>query len=119
MEAARAFFAYDWPLNVREVEQALMAASVLAETGSIELEHLPPALRALGGQAPEPPSASARAPERSREDEALRERLIASLEQHGGNISAVAREFGKARVQIQRWVKRLGIDVERFRSGGS
>lgn len=120
IEAARAFFAYDWPLNVREVEQALMAASVLAEGGSIELEHLPPALRASSGQVPaEPPSASARVPERSREDDALRERLIASLEQHGGNISAVAREFGKARVQIQRWVKRLDIDVERFRSGGS
>jgi transposase-like protein len=38
------------------------------------------------------------------------------LREHAGNISAVARTLGKARVQIQRWVKRYGLDPESFRA---
>ncbi|MBL8914794.1 MAG: sigma 54-interacting transcriptional regulator, partial [Archangium sp.] len=43
--AARALFAFDWPLNVRELEKALEAALVFASSGTVELEHLPPAVR--------------------------------------------------------------------------
>ena len=46
----------------------------------------------------------------------LREELINRLREHRGNISAVARSFGKARVQIQRWLKRFELDAEQFRS---
>jgi transposase-like protein len=38
-----------------------------------------------------------------------RAELVSSLQKHGGNISAVARELGKERVQIRRWVKRFGL----------
>jgi hypothetical protein len=30
-------------------------------------------------------------------------------------VTAVARAMGKARMQIQRWVKRYGIDTKSFR----
>ncbi|WP_437770003.1 hypothetical protein WMF27_33870 [Sorangium sp. So ce281] len=48
-------------------------------------------------------------------DAARREELARLLGVHRGNITAVAREMGKARMQIQRWLKRYGIDAERFR----
>lgn len=43
--AARAIFAYEWPLNVRELEKALETSLVLSGSGVIELSHLPPELR--------------------------------------------------------------------------
>ena len=41
--------------------------------------------------------------------------LRALLEQHRGNIAAVGRELGKARMQIHRWMKRYGIEVDDYR----
>ncbi|HRI68463.1 MAG TPA: hypothetical protein PK156_29745 [Polyangium sp.] len=37
------------------------------------------------------------------------------LEKHEGNVSYVARDMGKARVQIHRWMQRLSIDVNDYR----
>ena len=44
-DALRQLFAYDWPLNVRELEQALSSAVVLAGDSAIALEHLPDSVR--------------------------------------------------------------------------
>ena len=41
--------------------------------------------------------------------------LRALLVQHQGNVAAVGRELGKARMQIHRWMKRYGIAVDEFR----
>jgi transcriptional regulator with GAF, ATPase, and Fis domain len=49
-------------------------------------------------------------------EEKHRDELAALFREHAGNISAVARTLGKARVQIQRWVKRYGLDPESFRA---
>jgi len=99
-EAARAIMHYDWPRNVREIEQALRAAVALAEGDVIKLAHLPQALR------------EARPDEVSR-----REQLIRLLREYAGNVSSVARDMGKARVQIRRWCKRYDIDIDSFRTG--
>ncbi len=48
-------------------------------------------------------------------DELRQAHLQKLLEQHHGNISEVARVMGKARNQIQRWIKRYRIDIERYR----
>jgi transcriptional regulator of acetoin/glycerol metabolism len=114
-EAARALLVHPWPLNIRELEKCLVTAATLAQSGPIELAHLPAAIRApeKGGK-----SAVARSQPTaplSPEDEALRTRLLALFEEHRGNITAVAAAMGKARNQVQRWVKRLEIDLERWR----
>ncbi len=49
------------------------------------------------------------------EQEERRSELIERLRRHRGNISAVAREMGKVRSQVQRWIRRYGIDPEQFR----
>lgn len=103
-EAARALARFRWPLNVRELEQALSAALLLSGGKPIGLEHLPAEVR---GEARRPSAPEALGPE----ELAQRARLVALLIEHGGNLSAVARVLGKGRTQIVRWVQRYGIDV--------
>jgi transcriptional regulator with GAF, ATPase, and Fis domain len=112
-EAARALAAYDWPANVRELEQALAAALALADGGAIARDHLPEALRSE--PIDHPATSARRPPPLSPEDVALRERLIALLEEHAGNIAAVARALHKDRTQVRRWLGRFGLDPEHFR----
>jgi DNA-binding NtrC family response regulator len=105
--AARALLRYEWPLNVRELEQCLRSALVLARAAKqelIQLEHLPAAVQRAITSAT-----------RDDEDAVLREELVLLLRKHRGNITAVAQEMGKARMQIQRWLKRVGVDPEEFR----
>jgi transcriptional regulator with GAF, ATPase, and Fis domain len=115
--AARALFRYDWPLNIRELERALAQAVVLAGDAPIGCEHLPDAVAdalappSADDEPLEPEAEAASGDEESR----LREELTRLLREHRGNISAVARAKGKARMQIQRWCKRFRLDPESFR----
>ncbi len=137
VQAARALFRYPWPMNIRELEKALAAAVVLAGEAPIECEHLPPqvaaALVSQAADLDEPtgerdPARDLREPrdtdedlgeldERalSDEDRERRAELTRLLAEHRGNISAIARVMGKARMQIQRWCKRYRLDPESFR----
>ena len=114
--AGRALFRYGFPGNVRELERTLEAAVALAGGGVIQVEHLPEAVRkaleapegAAGGEA-------GAAGEAAAADEARKAALAALLREHGGNVTAVAKAMGKARMQIQRWMKRYGLDPAGFR----
>ncbi len=103
--AARALVAYQYPLNVRELEQALRAAVALADGGEVRLEHLPLAIRTYraGGSELRP------------EDQALRDRLTELLREYRGNVTAVGRSLGKAPIQIRRWCRRFAIEISSFR----
>ena len=110
--AAERLLGHDWPLNVRELEHTLRAALALAVDGHIDVPHL---LEALRPPVPSPPPASAALEPAERE---LRDRLVALLELHAGNIAEVARVMGKGRTQIHRWVQRYDLDLDRFRGRG-
>ena len=106
VDAVAALYAYHWPMNVRELERALAAATSIARE-RIELSHLPPALRsALGDQQVVDEAALSPA------DRELRARLVDSIARHAGNLTEVARELAKDRTQIRRWMKRLGLRRE-------
>jgi DNA-binding NtrC family response regulator len=104
-QAARALFAYPFPLNIRELELAVRAAVVLAQGRQIGLEHLPDEIR--DHRAP--------ATERHADDSILRERLHEVLRQTRGNVSAAARALEKGPTQIRRWCQRFAIDPASFR----
>jgi transcriptional regulator with GAF, ATPase, and Fis domain len=109
--AMRTLVQHDWPLNVRELEKCLTAAIALAGGEPIEVEHLPPAVRR-----PRAPSSGEHTPsDLSPEDLELRQQLIDLLTAHGGNVTAVARALAKGRMQIHRWAKRFGLDIDAFR----
>ncbi|XXY54645.1 sigma 54-interacting transcriptional regulator [Sorangium sp. So ce269] len=70
---------------------------------------------AAGRQGDAPGGDARRESDTRAEDDARRRELVALLVEHRGNITAVARAAGKARMQIQRWLKRYRIDPEQFR----
>ena len=100
-----ALLAHEWPENIRELRNVLHAASLLAKDGVITSSMLPAAI--IEAQQPRAGGEAARA--------ALRARLESLLETHAGNLAAVARELGKDRRQVRRWVEMFGIQVERYR----
>jgi len=89
--AASALFAYSWPLNIRELEQCLSAALAIAGS-QICLEHLP---RTVQDAHAAPPLVLTK-----------REKLVAMLRKHGGNLSAVARELATSNSQVDRLLAR-------------
>ena len=109
IDAARLLLRYPWPLNVRELEQALATAQVLAGTELVRAEHLPDSVRT--GRPPGAP----RPVVLNEADQRLRDQVVASLREHQGNVSAVARALDKDRKQIQRWIKRFGLDPGSYR----
>jgi len=55
-------------------------------------------------------------PLRSDEDRELYQTLVSALRDTEGNVSETARRMGKARQQIQKWLRRFGIDPASFRA---
>jgi two-component system, NtrC family, response regulator HydG len=111
--ARRALLACEWPGNVRELRNAIERAVVLAEGPVIELADLPPGvtnsaapLRAVDAVLAELPFAEARA---RAVDSFERSFIAASLERHGGNVSATARALGLHRQSLQKMLRRLGL----------
>lgn len=117
-------FHYDWPYNVRELEACIKRSCALAD-GNVVTEALLPeavteALQDLtqrpsdsGGLAIGPafqPAARPLLRSMPSDDE-----LRSLLERHNGNVAAVGRELGKARMQIHRWMQRYGIAIDDFR----
>ncbi|MGH7269556.1 MAG: sigma 54-interacting transcriptional regulator [Polyangiaceae bacterium] len=101
-DVGRALVRCDWPLNVRELRHALDVAVALADGETLALAHLPPAVARAAAALPigaDP----------------VQEKLIDALARHRGNVSEVARELGTARMQVQRWMRRLGIAAASFR----
>ncbi|MEJ7728960.1 MAG: sigma 54-interacting transcriptional regulator [Polyangiaceae bacterium] len=110
--AARALHLHSWPKNVRELEKCLEAALVLSGEGAIDVAHLPKEISAGTKRASSARPSTAPLTEA---DEKRRSDLVRLLEQHGGNLSAVARDLGKARVQVQRWMKRYALKPEDYK----
>ena len=102
--AIRALLAYAWPRNVRELVRAVERAAALAAGAEITVAHLPDEIATAKFTTP------ALAPADARRDE-----LVALLEKHNGNVSKVAADLGRVRQQVQRWLKRYGLDPERYR----
>jgi len=121
-EAARAMLAYRWPLNIRELHQAMASAVALATEDVIEARHLPVEVTEPPAPPPSSPSSTGAAgsrPGNPSPDELLRNRIVALLHEHNGNVTAVARAFGKAPAQIHRWMHRFHIDPDTYRPGGT
>jgi len=123
VDALRLVLRYPWPLNVRELRRALLAAVDLAAAegaGSVVIapHHLPQPVRE---PRPPRPAADERQPPPPRrrdltaEEVELRDRIVELLRRFDGNVSAVAREMGKGRTQIHRWIAMYGIEVAALR----
>jgi transcriptional regulator with GAF, ATPase, and Fis domain len=117
-EAARAIFRYDWPLNVRELEKCLRTAVVMARAHdlTVEADDLPREVQAALLETDTLDTPTLDEGELTQADRERRSQLVSLLAETGGNVSAVARRMGKARMQVQRWIRRYRVDLEAFRS---
>ncbi|MEQ9410578.1 MAG: sigma 54-interacting transcriptional regulator [Fuerstiella sp.] len=123
-DALQRMLDYHWPGNVRELRNALEHAFVTVTGDTITLFDLPLEIRNPQVETPqEPPKASRStpaAPARTREpaatsvslsaaEEQDRQKLVAALQQSGGNKAAAARLLGVSRVTIWKKVKKYGL----------
>jgi transcriptional regulator of acetoin/glycerol metabolism len=110
---------------VRELEAAIRHAAAMAGDSELDVAHLPRSVtgpqHARRDSAASPDSTDARSAEGPRTSphaggggpspEALRQLLA----RHRGNVAAVARELGKDRAQIHRWLRYASIDPGEYR----
>ena len=122
IRAYRGLFLNRWQGNVRELEKTLRLACVLSEgRQQIDPEHLSlaPAVESVG------PGTPGRIATDTREIPAglgpLRptsDHLATLLDRHQGNVADVARELGRQRTLVWRWLRKFGLDPARFRRPG-
>jgi DNA-binding NtrC family response regulator len=108
--------AYPWPGNVRELRNALRHALVFYDGPTIEPLHLPEQVRhpprsaaaPAAAAKPRPPARYAAPVDPDKE----RERILAALEEAGGNRARAARALGMSRCTL--WVKlqRYGLAAD-------
>jgi len=103
-EALARLSAHTFPGNIRELETLVDRAAVLAGSGTIGVEHLPPGL----GVAPPPVDATPGPLLAQAEAAALAE----ALRRHGGDRAATARALGIHRTTLYRKLKAHGLAVE-------
>jgi transcriptional regulator with PAS, ATPase and Fis domain len=108
---------HDFPYNVRELEGCIKRSVALSPGPVLGPDVLPEAV--LEAMTDYGKGHSLMPPVRASEPAAVaapgEPELRAMLERHQGNVAAVGRELGKARMQIHRWMKRYGIAVDEFR----
>jgi len=111
-EVMEALMRYDFPGNVRELENLIEFAFVLCHNRQIDMSHLPedflakvrkPAER----DRPTPPASGLKLAEA--------ETIESTLSQTGGHLGQAARELGISRTTLWRKMKKYAIQAERFR----
>ena len=110
--AFRALALHGWPLNVRELEKIISTAAVL--TGGdkpIALRDLPePIARVLSA-----PAGAGAGLRRTTGPSPTPAQIEESLRRYEGNVADVSRELGKHRAAVWRWIKKFGLDPQKFR----
>lgn len=104
-EAMILLMAYDWPGNIRELENSIERAFILCGSGRIMKGHLPRELCSLGdGTRPGGDKSLYAA-----QAEAERQAIQTALENNGFNRTAAARDLGIHKATLFRRMKRLGF----------
>ena len=111
-EVMRVLMDYDFPGNIRELENIIEHGFVLCHGNVIQLDHLPSELNEPQFQSRSLATPVARAITE-------KERLEAALERHRGRIGAAADELGIHRTTLWRRLKRYGIAPDSFKSKSS
>lgn len=99
---------HSWPGNIRELENIIERAAILAQDGVVRPGHLPEALRNPGT-----PERGRTLPEALR---ALEEAMIReALDRHGGHMGAAARALGVTERVLGLRMRKFGLTFKMFR----
>ncbi len=99
------FMAYDWPGNIRELENVIERAFILCASGIITEEHLPRELSAVQETGTPACNTSLDAAHAATDKLAIQ----TALENNGYNRTAAARELGIHKATLFRRMKKLGF----------
>jgi transcriptional regulator with GAF, ATPase, and Fis domain len=99
--------AFPWPGNVRQLENEIRRAVVLAEGGEIDVSDLSPDVARGGPGAPRGSGLDLR----TRVDALERELLTEALSRTRGNQTRAAELLGLSRFGLQKMMKRLGLSA--------
>jgi DNA-binding NtrC family response regulator len=105
-EALRRLLGYEWPGNIRELQNVLERAVLLAEQGIIGPEHLATTVRPSATALPDAPATS---PALRGLEEVEREHVIRVLAATGGNREESSRILGISRRTLTRMIQRWGL----------
>lgn len=106
-EALSLLMAYNWPGNIRELENMIERSFILCDRTRIGIANLPEELTAHGHTAPI--TAGMRAARNLLDAQAIH----SALKRNGYNRLAAARELGIHKSTLFRKIKRLGIELPR------
>ena len=106
-DVLRAFHAYRWPGNIRELENVMERAVILCKRDYVTLIDIPDAIGRRADEAAPPLAVGW--PLRHE-----RERIESALKEHKGNMSHAAKELGMSRPTLYKRVKEYGIDKRKF-----
>jgi transcriptional regulator with GAF, ATPase, and Fis domain len=128
-DALRLLSQCNWPGNIRQLENVIEHAVVLAESSVIQVDDLPAEIRnavplarrplieeeshfavAAGNQSMQYPAPIPRISSRSQWEEREKEELVEALAAAGGNKAQAARALGLARSTLISRLKKFGID---------
>ncbi|MFQ5722875.1 MAG: sigma-54-dependent transcriptional regulator [Terriglobia bacterium] len=109
-EVTKLFLSYDWPGNIRELQNVLQHALLVAEEECVRLSDLPDYL-----QAAFPQELSFRTLRQKQAEGVEKPFLVELLRKHRGNVSEAAAEARMTRKMIYRLAKRFDIDLDQFR----
>jgi transcriptional regulator with GAF, ATPase, and Fis domain len=114
--AEAALLAYDYPGNVRQLQNAIQRALLIARGPAIEVEDLPEAFRALpAAPPPEPDLGDFKTAKQRVVEEFERGYLRRALAAAGGNISEAARAAGLDFKNFHGKLAAYGIDATAFK----
>jgi DNA-binding NtrC family response regulator len=106
---------YSWPGNVREMENALQRAMIMADDGLIDAQHLPLEIRPafdIGSITGKPGIRITDATQNAlRSFEEIEKDILAVAIRHtSGNLSAAASQLGLGRTTLYRKMKKYGLE---------
>lgn len=119
-QAANLLMAYDWPGNIRELENVVERAVIVCGVdGVIDAQHLPAWLQdlrpAFGGEG----TTLGKDATLEQAVEALEKRMIVeALHDSGGNMARTAQRLGVTERIMGLRMKKYGLDYKEFRKGG-
>lgn len=113
-DAMKALMAYPWPGNVRELENAIAHGFVLCRTREISREELPDEVCGQDQFYAAPPgSSSFPSPLSFSPTHLTRERLLLLLDACNWNKAEVARQLGKSRTLVWKYMKKWDIPLQK------
>lgn len=118
-QAEEAIMAYNWPGNIRELENIIQRAVALCENGCIQKQHLPEqligAIQSSNRKTAFTGISSFKEAKAQIIDDFERDFLTESLKRYDGNVTRAADAIGLGRTVMQRMLKKHNIESRDYK----